>query len=87
MEIERRFLLNDIPYLSRYSSDEIEQGYLSFEPEIRIRKKGSKFFITMKGEGSLSRTEVEKEIDSTIYEILINLLQGRKIKKQDIKLD
>lgn len=86
IEIERKFLLNDIPDLSGYSSDEIEQAYLSFEPEIRIRKKGSKFFITMKGEGSLSRTEVEKEIDSTIYEILINLLQGRLIKKTRCKI-
>lgn len=30
MEIERKFLLNDIPNLNGYSSDEIEQGYLSF---------------------------------------------------------
>lgn len=40
----------------------------------------------MKGEGSLSRTEVEKEIDSTVYEILINLLQGRLIKKTRYKI-
>lgn len=81
LEIEKKFLIDEIPDLSSASFDEIEQGYLSFVPEIRIRRKGEKFYITKKGEGTQTRTQEEEEINESVYKILSNLIQGRVIKK------
>ena len=39
LEIERRFLMDGFPIgLELISEVEIEQGYVSFNPEVRIRK-------------------------------------------------
>lgn len=86
LEIEKKFLVNEMPYLSDYPFDEIEQGYLSFVPEIRIRRKGNKFYITKKGEGTQTRPEEETEIDDIAYNILSHLVQGRIIKKTRYKI-
>lgn len=70
-EIERKFLVKN-KYLaevirSAKSKERIIQGYLCTEPEscVRIRIKGSKGFINVKGKASesgLSRLEWEMEI-------------------------
>lgn len=70
-EIERKFLVKN-KYLadiirSAKSKERIIQGYLCTEPEssVRIRIKGDKGFISVKGEASqsgLSRLEWEMEI-------------------------
>lgn len=66
-EIERKFLVNgDYKSLSTKST-RITQGYLSSIPErtVRVRVKGDKGFITIKGIGNASgasRYEWEKEI-------------------------
>ena len=66
-EIERKFLVNGDfkPHVTR--SSRIVQGYLSSVPErtVRIRIKGDKGFLTIKGIGSdsgASRYEWEREI-------------------------
>lgn len=86
LEIERKFLIYEIPDLAHYPFDEIEQGYISFEPEIRIRKKGSKCYLTEKGEGTKIRPEVNLEISQEIYEVLSHLVQGRMIQKTRYKI-
>lgn len=86
LEIERKFLLKELPDLSSFSFDEIEQGYLSFTPEIRIRRKGEKYFITEKGDGTQTREELETEIDYVTYKILSNLVKGSIIKKTRYKI-
>ena len=55
MEIERKFLIKDLPDLSKYDYVDIEQGYLSTEPVVRIRKKNDKYMLTYKGSGKLAR--------------------------------
>lgn len=67
IEIERKFLIQGDfrPYITK--STLITQGYLSSHPErtVRIRIKGERAFITIKGKSSdngLSRYEWEKEI-------------------------
>lgn len=67
IEIERKFLVKGDfkPFVSRYYR--ITQGYLCAMPDrtVRIRIKGNKGFITIKGksdENGLSRFEWEKEI-------------------------
>ena len=47
--IERKFLVNNIPFsIEEYNGVKIEQGYLSLEPEIRVRKVGNKLMVNMK---------------------------------------
>lgn len=67
MEIERKFLLTGEYKHLASKSYSIAQGYLSSAPErtVRIRIKGDKGYITIKGksnESGLSRYEWEKEI-------------------------
>ena len=66
-EIERKFLVKDGYKQFAFTSIRIMQGYLSSVPEriVRVRIKGEKGYITIKGLSSLSgisRYEWEKEI-------------------------
>lgn len=67
-EIERKFLVKSDAFKAQVSKEtRITQGYLSSIPErtVRVRVKGTKGFITIKGIGSASgasRYEWEKEI-------------------------
>ncbi len=70
MEIERKFLVASLPQTDGFVSQIIEQGYICRDPEIRIRRKGDKFYITFKGEGDLSRAETEIRISAEEYEDL-----------------
>jgi adenylate cyclase len=68
IEIERKFLVTSDTYKKEaFSQKHIKQGYLSSAPErtVRVRTKGDKAFITIKGasnETGMSRFEWEKEI-------------------------
>lgn len=66
-EIERKFLVKGDFKSEAFKSTRITQGYLSSVPErtVRVRVKGDKGFITIKGIGNESgagRFEWEKEI-------------------------
>ena len=66
-EIERKFLVRGDFKSEVFKSTRITQGYLSSVPErtVRVRVKGDKGFITIKGIGNetgASRYEWEKEI-------------------------
>ena len=68
IEIERKFLVkNNLFKQHAFTQNQIAQGYLSAVPErtVRVRIKGKKGFLTIKGasnESGLSRFEWEKEI-------------------------
>lgn len=65
MEIERKFLLRQLPPgLEDYPASRIRQVYLSFKPEVRLRDKDGRYFLTEKGEGALARSEEEREISA-----------------------
>jgi len=67
-EIERKFLVTSTEFLSENTkSNRIVQGYLNSNSErtVRVRIKGNKGFLTIKGKGNESGTtrfEWEKEI-------------------------
>ena len=67
-EIERKFLVVGEEYKAEaYNSTHIVQGYISRSPgrTVRVRVRGDKAFLTIKGGGSasgMSRLEWEKEI-------------------------
>jgi adenylate cyclase len=87
IEIERKYLVTSLEFLNEYSiKNEIAQGYLSSNPErtVRIRIKGNKGFITIKGIGSesgVSRFEWEKEIAAEEAKLLLKLCEKGVIEK------
>ncbi len=86
-EIERKFLVTSNAFLLESSvSYRIVQGYLNSAPErtVRIRIKGTKGYITIKGKGNASGTtrfEWEKEIDLVEAEQLLLLCEEGVIDK------
>jgi adenylate cyclase len=86
-EIERKFLVTSNAFLLESSASyRIVQGYLNTAPErtVRIRIKGTKGYITIKGKGNASGTtrfEWEKEIDLMEAEQLLQLCEEGVIDK------
>ena len=79
LEIERKFLVIGENYKKEaQKSTRITQGYLSTDPErtVRVRIKGGKGFLTIKGKSNDSgttRVEVEEEIAFAKAKMLLNL--------------
>lgn len=86
-EIERKFLVGSDAFKNEAVRQmRITQGYLSSVPErtVRVRIKGSKGYITIKGIGSASgasRYEWEKEIPVEEVEELLNICEPGVIDK------
>ncbi len=85
-EIERKFLVTGSFRELAQKSTRITQGYLCSVPErtVRVRIKGDKGYITVKGIGSASgatRYEWEKEITSTEAEQLMQICEPGVIDK------
>ena len=85
-EIERKFLVNDDFRHFSTAETRIVQGYLSSVPErtVRIRIKGDKGFITIKGIGNVSgatRYEWEREIPVSDAKELLSLCEPGVIDK------
>ena len=90
MEIERKFLVNEIPQnLDSYKKFEIEQGYISTKPTIRIRKINKKYVLTVKSKFAVCKSdgdpiinnELECEITEKEYEALKERIDGDLIQK------
>lgn len=85
-EIERKFLVKGDFKSFSHKQTRITQGYLSSVPErtVRVRIKGDKGFITIKGVGSASgasRYEWEKEIPVNEVEELLSICEPGVIDK------
>lgn len=85
-EIEKKFLVKGDFKASAFKAIRITQGYLCSAPErtVRVRVKGDKGFITVKGignESGASRFEWEKEIPVSEAEALIGLAEPGVIDK------
>lgn len=86
-EIERKFLvLSDAFKAAAAIQNRIVQGYLNSDPErtVRVRIKGNKGFLTIKGKGNASgttRLEWEKEIPVSDAELLLPLCEKGMIDK------
>lgn len=87
IEIERKYLVTSLEFLNEYTTkNEIAQGYLSSDPQrtVRIRIKGTKGYITIKGIGNdsgISRYEWEKEIALEEAQSLLKLCEKGVIEK------
>ncbi len=82
MEIERKFLIKELPDLSKYEYVDIEQGYLSTSPVVRIRKKNDNYILTYKGGGLMAREEIEAALTKEAYEHLLTKIDGHAITKR-----
>lgn len=83
MEIERKFLIDaaKIDY-KKYPFHELEQGYLSTSPVVRVRREDETFYLTYKGKGLLAREEYNLPLTKESYEHLIEKADGNIIKKR-----
>lgn len=87
LEIERKFLVNSHAFMQDATrKTRIVQGYLSSVPErtVRVRVRGDKGFLTIKGKGSASgasRYEWEKEIPVAEAEELLAICEPGVIDK------
>lgn len=89
-EIERKFLINTLPTdLKEVDRLEMYQAYLSVKPEIRVRSvkslvfanKGVEYYLAFKSDGTLTREEVEMNIDSDGYDNLSAMIPYSSIYK------
>ena len=87
IEIERKFLvLSNVFKSEAFEQNRIVQGYLSSNPErtVRVRVKGDKGFLTVKGKGNesgMSRLEWEKEITINEAKQLLSICEKGVIDK------
>lgn len=90
MEIERKFLLKSLPDIPCDAMVETEGVYISITPEVRVRrthhlegeKKGqTNFKITVKGDGDLSREEMETAVSEEFYNEVVRFIGKRPIRK------
>lgn len=83
-EIERKWLVSELPDLSRHASQAIRQGYLVVDAdgtEERIRERAGRHYFTRKGPGTLERTEDEREISREEFISLWDQTEGRRVEK------
>lgn len=94
MEIERKWLfdMKKVPVELSKTETYYTQSYLSIDPEVRIRSRQVKnletleisemtYRLCIKGEGTLTRHEIEKKLSESEYE---ELLEVGKINKEDV---
>ncbi|WP_281233426.1 CYTH domain-containing protein [Flavobacterium gelatinilyticum] len=87
LEIERKFLVKSDDFKEQaFAKNKIAQGYLSSAPErtVRVRIKGEKAFLTIKGigqQGGMSRFEWENQIPTDEAAELLKLCEKGKIEK------
>ncbi len=82
MEIERKFLVKELPEnLEGFVKKEIEQTYISTDPTIRLRKSDSDFILTVKGHGNLAREEFELPLDIDQYKRLLEKAETPTVSK------
>ena len=68
MEIERKYLVKILPdHLEQYPCRQIEQGYLSTNPVVRIRRSNDRYILTYKGRSSDSEAPLSDSARGKIY--------------------
>ena len=86
MEIERKYTiqaLSLLPFvLEKCPYHEMEQGYLSTSPVVRIRRSDNDFILTYKSSGMMVREEYNLPLTQSSYEHLKTKIDGRLISKR-----
>ena len=88
MEIERKWMVTGWPEgLTQTSDYQMDQGYVSVRPTVRIRREAlqggrTALVLCFKGAGTLSREEIETEIDAELFAKLAHLIGKPLIQKE-----
>ena len=86
-EIERKFLVASLPEnLDDYTHYNIQQGYISTDPTIRLRRRDDEYILTVKGAAyanGLDRAEFELSLTREQYDKLWQKVEtGAIVKKR-----
>lgn len=82
MEIERKFLVKNIPpVLDTCNKRYIEQAYLCTSPTVRVRRDNDDYYLTYKGKGFIVREEYNLPLTKESYEHLLSKADGIIITK------
>ena len=81
MEIEKKYLLKELPDLSCCEYHKIEQAYLCTGPVVRVRREDENYYMTYKGSGLMSREEYNLPLTAESYEHLKQKADGNIISK------
>lgn len=82
MEIERKYLIEEIPFsLEGLQKHEIEQAYLCTQPVVRVRKSDDEYYMTYKGKGLLAREEYNLPLTEEAYYHLLEKADGHVLTK------
>lgn len=83
MEIERKYLVHDLPADYRaYPFHQIEQGYLCTEPVVRVRREDDTYYMTYKSKGLMVREEYNLPLTKEAYGHLIEKADGNVLVKK-----
>ena len=83
MEIERKYLIEQLPEnYNTFPFHQIEQGYLSTRPVVRIRRQDDEFFLTYKSGGLMVREEYNLPLTEDAYYHLREKADGILITKK-----
>lgn len=82
MEIEKKYLLKELPDLEKYECHRIEQAYLCTDPVVRVRREDDRYYMTYKGSGMMAREEYNLPLNPTAYEHLSAKADGNIISKK-----
>ena len=86
MEIERKFLVKDLPEnLESYPHSRLSQSYISRRPVIRLRRiekeTEAEYVLTVKSGGLSVRQEFELPLGKEEYDKLFQKVEGRVLQK------
>lgn len=83
MEIERKYIIKELPQdLQQFPFHAIEQCYLNTHPTVRARKEDDEYYMTYKGEGTVSKVEYNLPLNKESYEHLRAKADGNVITKK-----
>ncbi len=87
MEIERKFLVDLTGMvIGAYPSNLLEQGYLSVDPVVRVRRDGDAYYLTYKSGHGLVRVEENLPLTKESYEHLLKKADGYVITKRRYRI-
>lgn len=84
LEVERKFLVSELPDLGGLQAATVCQGYLTAADdsvEVRVRQTDEAFFLTLKSGAGLQRAEYEIPLERSQFEVLWPATAGRRIEK------
>ena len=82
MEIERKFLVKELPEnLESYKQLHISQGYLNTNPVVRIRRSNDEYYLTYKGKGMMVREEYNLPLNEEAFLHMLPKIDGILIDK------